>query len=86
MVRKPTNQVIAPVLLDNPVLSQWALYQKLGYCINFTVSMSSDPSFLASNGPFVSFVRQRASLKGANRYKADAAMAAWKNSLMFGVV
>ena len=22
----------------------WALYQKLGYCINFTVSISSDPS------------------------------------------
>ena len=21
----------------------WALYQKLGYCINFTVSISSDP-------------------------------------------
>ena len=47
-VRKPADKVIAPVLLDNPVLFflMWALYQKLGYCINFTVSMSSDPSFL----------------------------------------
>ena len=44
-VRKPTNQVIAPVLLDNPVLSHVGSYQKLGYCINFTVSISSDPSF-----------------------------------------
>ena len=23
----------------------WTLYQKLDYCINFTVSISSDPSF-----------------------------------------
>jgi len=39
-VRKPADKVIAPVLLDNPVLFflMWALYQKLGYCINFTVS------------------------------------------------
>jgi hypothetical protein len=44
-VRKPTDKVIAPVLLDNPVLSHATLYQKLGYCINFTVSTSSDPSF-----------------------------------------
>ena len=43
-VRKPTDKVIALVLLDNPVLSHVGSYQKLGYCINFTVSMSFDPS------------------------------------------
>ena len=39
-VRKPADKVIAPVLLDNPVLSHVGSYQKLGYCINFTVSIS----------------------------------------------
>ena len=29
-VRKPTDKVIAPVLLDNPVLSHVGSYQKLG--------------------------------------------------------
>ena len=41
----PADKVIAPVLLDNPVLSHVGIIQKLGYCINFTVSISSDPSF-----------------------------------------
>ena len=45
-VRKPADKVIAPVLLDNPVLSHVGSYQKLGYCINFTVSIS--PSFYQS--------------------------------------
>ena len=44
-VRKPADKVIAPVLLGNPVLSYADITQKLGYCINFTVSISSDPSF-----------------------------------------
>ena len=43
--RKPADKAIAPVLLDNPVLSHAGSYQKLGYCINSTVSMSSDSSF-----------------------------------------
>ena len=38
----PADKVIAPVLLDNPVLSHVDIIQKLGYCINFTVSISSD--------------------------------------------
>ena len=42
-VRKPADKVIAPVLLDNPVLSHVGSYQKLGYCISFTISVSSDP-------------------------------------------
>ena len=28
----------------------WTLYQKLGYCISFTVSISSDPSFPPAKG------------------------------------
>ena len=39
-VRKPADKVIAPVLLDNAVLSHVGSYQKLGYCINFNVSIT----------------------------------------------
>ena len=44
-VRKPADNVIAPILLDNPVSSHTVIIPKLGYCINSTVSISSDPSF-----------------------------------------
>ena len=47
-VRKPTDKVIAPVLLDNPVLYRVESYQKLGYSINFTVSIR--PFILALHG------------------------------------
>ena len=40
-VRKPADKVIAPVLLDNPVLSYVDVIPKLGYCLNSTVSISS---------------------------------------------
>ena len=42
-VRKPADKVVAPVLLDNPVPSHAGIIPKRGYCINTTVSMSSDP-------------------------------------------
>jgi hypothetical protein len=41
----------------------WTLYQKLGYCINFTVSISSGPSFLPSGG-MVSRVADSAAMTG----------------------
>ena len=45
-MRKLADKVIAPVLLDLVVdFLMRTLYQKLGYCINSTVSIRSDPSF-----------------------------------------
>ena len=43
-VRKPADNVVAPVLLDNPVPSHAGIIPKRGYCINTTVSISSDPN------------------------------------------
>ncbi len=34
-VRKPADKVIAPVLLDNPVLPHADIIAKLGYCIKY---------------------------------------------------
>ena len=51
-VSKPTDKVIAPVMLNNPVLSHADIIQKLGYCINKfsiqTVKSRSDLLFTVS--------------------------------------
>ena len=55
-VRKPADKVIAPVLLDNPVLSHVDIIPQLGYCINFTVSISCPPPLYTTSGKIHSYV------------------------------
>ena len=47
-VRKPADKVIAPVLLDNPVLSHADIMPKTRLLYQFSVSISSDSSFPTS--------------------------------------